>query len=40
MHAYHINLKGKVFTSCDTPAYTYDLKTMALTETPQVKVQV
>ena len=31
--------KGKVFTSCVTPAYVYGLETMALTKKRQEKVQ-
>ena len=33
-------LEGKVLTSCVTPAYTYGLETMALTENQEEKWQV
>ena len=33
-------LKGKVLSSCVTPAYLYSLETMAMTEKQQKKLQV
>ena len=33
-------LKGKILNSCITPAYLYDLETMAMTEKQQERLQV